>query len=268
MTERCPVCGRAAFVDIGELRYDLREIEIIACCEANREGWLLEMADWTRKEWTEWVLRKSGTSVRRVLVESDQWMLDFNVEVRDIDWPTAKAFVAEYHHHNKPPNAWRFGGGIYNGPDLIGVVIVGNPNSRLLYKQGCMGIDRVCINRDIPRGLTWNACSMAYGWACREIARRLPGFTRVITYTLLDELGTSLRAAGFDRVFKTKGGSWHRKGRPRTDKATTERKWRWERTIGSNQARPDRKVFALPSGRILFGRPVRTDDAVHDVRHL
>jgi hypothetical protein len=231
MPELCPECGRVAFVDIDELMPDTREISIISCCEANREGWLEEMRTWTHKMWAEWLRRKSAYEFRRIAIGEDNWLLDYGLEVREIEWQEAKAYVAEYHQHNKPPNTWRFGAGIYNGPDRIGVVIVGNPNSRHLYKQGCMGIDRVCINRDIPSGLVWNACSMAYGWACREIARRLPGFNRVVTYTLLDEPGTSLIAAGFKRVSKTKGGSWNRTNRPREDKATTEPKWRWERVI-------------------------------------
>jgi len=276
--ERCPACGRVAFVDVGELYYDLREIEIIACCEANREGWLEEMDTWSRAQLVSWVGRKAGFKIRNILTrENPRWLLDYNVEIHDIANDAAKAFIELHHEHNNPPRIVRFCGGIYNGSELIGVVAVGNPNSRHLYAQGCMGIDRVCINRDLPRGLVSNACSLAYGWACREIARRLPAFSRVVTYTLLDEPGTSLVAAGFIRTFKTKGGSWNRKNRPRTDKATTERKWRWERNIGTHLPRPDRKVFALPSGRVLLGRqlsdhqlgaPVRSDDDRRDVRDL
>lgn len=238
MTERCPACGRMAFVDIGEIYPKTREIEIVACCEANREGWLEDMRSWTRKMWTEWLTRKTDFRFRQLVITEENWLLDYGLTIREIDWGTAKAFVAQHHEHNRPPNAWRFGAGIYNGEEMIASVIVGNPNSRHLYAQGCMGIDRVCTNRDLPGGLVWNACSMGYGWACREIAKRLPGFHRVVTYTLLDEPGTSLIAAGFKRVFKTKGGTWHRKNRPRTDQATTERKWRWERSLRPQNAAP------------------------------
>ena len=238
MTERCPACGRMAFVDIGEIYPKTREIEIVACCEANREGWLEDMRSWTRKMWTEWLTRKTDFRFRQLVITEENWLLDYGLTIREIDWDTAKAFVAQHHEHNRPPNAWRFGAGIYNGEEMIASVIVGNPNSRHLYAQGCMGIDRVCTNRDLPGGLVLYACSMGYGWACREIAKRLPGFHRVVTYTLLDEPGTSLIAAGFKRVFKTKGGTWHRKNRPRTDQATTERKWRWERFLRPQNAAP------------------------------
>ena len=119
MTERCPACGRMAFVDIGEIYPKTREIEIVACCEANREGWLEDMRSWTRKMWTEWLTRKTDFRFRQLVITEENWLLDYGLTIREIDWDTAKAFVAQHHEHNRPPNAWRFGAGIYNGEDMI-----------------------------------------------------------------------------------------------------------------------------------------------------
>ena len=124
MTERCPACGRTAFVDIGEIYPRTREIEIVACCEANREGWLEDMRSWTRKMWTEWLTRKTGFRFRQLVITEENWLLDYGLTIREIDWGTAKAFVAQHHEHNGPPNAWRFGAGIYNGEEMIASVIV------------------------------------------------------------------------------------------------------------------------------------------------
>jgi len=75
-----------------------------------------------------------------------------------------------------------------------------------------------------------NACSMLYG-ACRRVARAL-GYSRVITYTLPDEGGASLRASGF--VFDGDAGNaskaWHnrpgRTAQPVGDDLVGG-KWRW-----------------------------------------
>jgi hypothetical protein len=75
---------------------------------------------------------------------------------------------------------------------------------------------------------TRNACSMLYRAAWRS-AKAL-GYRRLVTYTLPQEGGTSLRAAGFTRVGEAGGGRWHRPrcGRVRADQHPIERKLRWE----------------------------------------
>lgn len=65
---------------------------------------------------------------------------------------------------------------------------------------------RVCTVPEAPRG----ACSMLYG-ACWRAWRGMGG-RRLITYTLDTEPGTSLRAAGWLQVGKTKptAGGWRK----------------------------------------------------------
>jgi hypothetical protein len=69
----------------------------------------------------------------------------------------------------------------------------------------------------------------AYGFACQEAKRR--GYHRAITYTRPEETGSSLRAAGFVRDGMTKGGSWHRKNRPRPNAPKPCPKQRWRRDL-------------------------------------
>lgn len=57
------------------------------------------------------------------------------------------------------------------------------------------------------------------------------GYRRLITYTLPEEGGASLRAAGFRLVGEAGGGSWSRKGRPRVDLHPLQGKLRWSREL-------------------------------------
>jgi hypothetical protein len=73
---------------------------------------------------------------------------------------------------------------------------------------------------------TRNAASFLYGAAGR--ATKALGYKRLITYTLIEEQGTSLRAAGWKELWTTKGGSWNCKGRPRVDTHPLGQKRLWE----------------------------------------
>ena len=52
--------------------------------------------------------------------------------------------------------------------------------------------------------------------------------TRLVTYTLPEEGGASLRGAGWRCIGEAGGGSWSRTARPRVDAHPTQRKLRWE----------------------------------------
>ncbi|ABM97003.1 hypothetical protein Mpe_B0228 (plasmid) [Methylibium petroleiphilum PM1] len=150
-----------------------------------------------------------------------------SVEQRD-----AKAFVRAHHRHCPPPAGWKFGGAIRNGPGddgVIGVVMVGRPVAKAINQTKVMEVNRLCIREDIADGLQWNACSLAYGWAAREAKRR--GAHRIITYTLVTEPGTSLRAAGWIPEARVRGRSWNTPSRPREDRMEIVDKIRWSRTL-------------------------------------
>lgn len=138
-------------------------------------------------------------------------------------------FIDEHHRHHHPPQGWKFGVAVYNGRVLVGVAVVGRPVSRVIQKADptTLEVTRCCTAGD--ERLRRHAASKLYALAARE-AKKL-GARKVITYILETEKGTSLKAAGWVPVAKTKGGSWNTPARPRTDKAPTCRKVRWEKEV-------------------------------------
>lgn len=146
-----------------------------------------------------------------------------NLYLRPIDYKTACNFIKSYHRHHLPPQGWKFGVGVNNGDQLVGVVTVGRPVARMLDDGWTLEITRLCTDG------TNNVCTMLYGAAWR--ATSAMGYKRLVTYTLKSESGLSLKAAGYKSLYETKGGSWNCKSRPRTDKAPITQKLLWERKI-------------------------------------
>jgi hypothetical protein len=135
---------------------------------------------------------------------------------------SARAYLRDFHRHHKGTTGYKFAVGALQGGRLVGIVIVGRPVSRVIQKAEPLTceVTRLCTDG------TKNACSYLYGVA-RRIAFEM-GYTRVITYTLESEPGTSLKASGWSFVRKTRGGSWDTDSRPRIDKAPTVPKQLWE----------------------------------------
>lgn len=71
---------------------------------------------------------------------------------------------------------------------------------------------------------TKNACSLLYAAAWR--AARALGYRQLVTYTLPEESGASLRGAGWRVIGQTEdhGRGWSRPGRPRVDEHPLQRK--------------------------------------------
>jgi hypothetical protein len=132
----------------------------------------------------------------------------------------ANEFVAALHRHHPPVVGHKFSIGAALGDDLVGVVIVGRPVSRHLDNGLTMEVTRLCTDGHK------NACSFLYGAAAR--AAFALGFTRIGTYTMPDEGGASLRAAGWRLLAETPGRSWSVPSRPRDDAHPLGTKWRWE----------------------------------------
>ncbi len=131
--------------------------------------------------------------------------------------------------------AWRFGQGLFNGPLLIGVVVVSRPVARAIDHHNEVVVTRLCITHDIHAVLAWHGCSLLYGWAAREARAR--GFSKIITYTRQDEHDTSLRAAGWACEGPAGGRSWNWRGRPRIERAAPCPRLRWSRSFPS-RAKP------------------------------
>lgn len=143
------------------------------------------------------------------------------LQLRPVTLREANAFVAQHHRHHRAVRGCIACVGVERGDALVGVAIVGRPVSRVLAAQGRTAeVTRLCSDG------SRNACSMLYGAAWR--AARALGYQRLITYTLAEEPGTSLRAAGWRFDGEAGGGSWSCPSRPRVDKAPTGVKHRWQ----------------------------------------
>lgn len=150
----------------------------------------------------------------------------------------ANDFVAEHHRHNgrtaRNGGKWAIG---VEAPEsevwtLVGVAIVGNPLSATYMDGFTAEVLRTCVSPDAPK----NANSMLYG-ACWRAWRAMGG-KRLVTYTLSDESGASLRAAGWKVVGETKemkDAGWRKKDHIRRpwQPIYAYRKQRWEMTAAA-----------------------------------
>jgi hypothetical protein len=150
-------------------------------------------------------------------------LVGIDLKIVPITHKDANDFVRKLHRHNRPTPGSIFCVAVAD-QNLRGVAIAGRPISRVLDDGATVEILRVAT--DGAR----NACSMLYG-ACRRAARAL-GYTRIVTYTLPDEGGASLRAAGFrfDGAAGGSGAMW-RTRRGRAGESIGDDlvggKWRW-----------------------------------------
>jgi hypothetical protein len=134
----------------------------------------------------------------------------------------ADAFIREHHRHHRPHPFSHFAVGASDGDRIVGVAIVGRPSARMLMDGWTAEVTRVATDG------TRNACSILYGAAWR--AARALGYRKLVTYTLPEEGGASLRGAGWTVIGEAGGGSWSRKDRPRIDTHPTQAKLRWEKS--------------------------------------
>lgn len=138
------------------------------------------------------------------------------------DLDEANAFVREHHRHHGTVAGHKFSLAVMTTNDgtLRGVAIVGRPVSRMLDNGLTLEVYRVATDG------TKDACSALYG-ACRRATFAL-GYKKLVTYTLIEEPGTSLRAAGWKSLGEAGGGSWSRPSRERIDSHPLQVKIKWE----------------------------------------
>ena len=112
--------------------------------------------------------------------------------------------------------------GLWEGTQLVGVGVLGRPVSRKLQEQGVAEITRLCVREDARHAAS------ALAAAVRRLGQSL-GFVRLVTYTLVEESGSSLRADGWQPdLALAGGGEWHTPSRPAMPaNFPTARKIRW-----------------------------------------
>ena len=137
--------------------------------------------------------------------------------------------VKEWHRHLPDLQGGLFAAQCVNDlGECVGVAVAGNP------AQEWQGTGRIVISRVATTGHE-NACSALYGALCR--AAKALGYSEAWTYTLPEEPGTSLRAAGFIDMGMTDGGEHDRPSRSRKPAVRADKKRRWLRNL-SGGARP------------------------------
>jgi len=145
--------------------------------------------------------------------------------VRMVTLAEARAFIERHHRHHNPPVGHRLSLGCYAGGRLCGVAVLSRPVARMTDARAVLEVSRVCTDG------TPNACSKLLSIAARFA--RLVGFESIQTFTLPEEGGASLRAAGWTRApRRSPGGSWNGRVRNgRTDGQPQGPKWKWTRRL-------------------------------------
>lgn len=142
----------------------------------------------------------------------------------------ALGFVAEHHRHLRALQGGLFACALKDGGVQCGVAIAGNP-PRVWQGTGRVVISRVATREAVndfgPHSAPY--CSMLLSAICRAGAAL--GYEEAWTYTLPEESGVSLRAAGFVDMGLTDGGEWDRPSRRRKPAVRSEPKRRWMRPL-------------------------------------
>lgn len=159
----------------------------------------------------------------------------FETTLTPISFRQACDFINEHHRHHIAPQGLKFALGLTNGEKLIGVLTAGRPLSRHRDDGYTLEVTRLCVNQAYI-----HSCSKLYATA-RRIAREM-GYRSLITYTLDEESGSSVRAAGFRLIGKSQGGSWNSLNRNRVDKHPIGPKKFWMLPI------PITGNFTVPDG--------------------
>jgi hypothetical protein len=131
------------------------------------------------------------------------------LKITPIDLAEANAFVSIYHRHHKAVAGCKFCVAVSESEKIVGVAIIGRPVSRHLDNGWTLEVNRCCTDG------TKNACSMLYSSAWK--AAKALGYQRLITYTLPEEGGASLKASNWKCIGLRGGGNWNVKSRPRID---------------------------------------------------
>lgn len=142
----------------------------------------------------------------------------------------ALRWIAQTHRHLPKLQGALFAVGVEQSGELVGVGTAGNP-ARVWQGTGRFVITRVAVRSGLPKigDHASPACTMILSALCRAGAAL--GYSEVWTYTLPEESGVTLKAAGFVDMGMTEGGEHSRPSRPRAPAVRPEPKRRWMRTL-------------------------------------
>jgi len=130
------------------------------------------------------------------------------LDIRPITLRFANFFILKFHRHHKPVTGAKYAIGIFCKycNEVCGVAICGRPVARKLDDGLTIEVNRLCVKDGIPNG-----CSKLYG-ACSRIAKEM-GYKKIVTYILMSESGSSLKASGWNLEATNVGAkAWNSSG--------------------------------------------------------
>lgn len=166
-----------------------------------------------------------------------------------ISMAEANAFYADHHRHSKPVRFHLFSIAVLDHFRLAGVATVMRPASQFVSGGSWVAeVARLCTDG------TENACSFLYARCAR--AAFAMGYLSIQTYTLPEEGGASLRAAGWRLVSQTDGKSWNTDRRSRPDEAPVRKRLRWAKSNPETDKKSRRLLTIIPAA----SEPVNSGD--------
>lgn len=131
------------------------------------------------------------------------------MKAKPIELKEAQLYINQYHRHHQAAHRDKFRiAAVNDNGEIIGVIQVGRPVSRVLDNGKTLEVLRLCTNGNR------NVCSFLYSRAAR-IAKEM-GYDKIITYILESENGISLKASGWKLEADGVGGNnWNVPSRPR-----------------------------------------------------
>lgn len=142
---------------------------------------------------------------------------------RPIELCAANVFISAYHRHHKPVQGHRFSMQAVKNGRIVGVIVVGRPVARKTCQRTILEVTRLCTDGHK------NTCSFLYAAAAR--AGKAIGYSRIQTFILESESGTSLLAAGWHKGHLSKGGKGWQSRAGRKTCQPTENKILWWRDL-------------------------------------
>lgn len=134
----------------------------------------------------------------------------------------ARAYLAAWHRHHPECHAARFAQAVAIDERICGVAFCGNRVARLASRE------QLEVVRLATDG-TANACSRLQ--AVVDRVARAKGYVTLVTFTLPEEGGASLRASNWRGPFPTKAGDWA--SRPNRKAGRQLPKWKWIRNVAA-----------------------------------
>ena len=148
------------------------------------------------------------------------------LELIPLSLKESNLFVTNFHRHNKKVQGAKYSLGASYNDQLVGVAIIGRPVARKLDDGFTAEVTRVCVLEDAPK----NTNSFLYGRAWRVWQQM--GGKRMVTYTLQEESGSSLKAVGWKILGETggwkEGKGWQTRPGREWQPVVGQMKFRWE----------------------------------------